>query len=114
METTLGKFCPVCKFKNELSASVCSYCGASLEPLHKGESTTTHVDEETRILVTGPEAEITKRGISAPKKGIAIYLEDGTMLGTREEKEFFLGRHFEGSHLVLVDLIPFGAVQLGV
>ena len=114
METISGKFCPVCKFKNDISATACSYCGASLENIHQGETTTKHVDSETRILVGGQPGEVHKKGIIPPPRGIAIYLQDGTPVEIRTETEFFLGRKVEEGEDALVDLIPFGAFQTGV
>jgi hypothetical protein len=114
MENTPGKFCPVCKLKNDVSATTCSFCGASLENLHTGEATTKHMDTETRVLVGSQGEESANKGIVPPQKGVAIYLQDGTLIETKEEPEFFLGRKFEDSQAALVDLIPFGAFQMGV
>ena len=113
METISGKFCPVCKFKNDISATTCTYCGASLEVVRKGETTTRHVDKETRIF-TSDDGAITKTGVIAPHKGFAVYLTNGILVETTEEKEFYLGRKSEESDAVFIDLVPFGAFQMGV
>src|SRR5688572_29346975 len=90
MTTTSGQFCPACKFKNDLTASVCVYCGTPMENIHKGETTTRRVNEETKIL-EGQTGEFLNEKLT-PRTGIAIYTEDGTLLRILEEKEFFLGR----------------------
>jgi hypothetical protein len=112
METISGQFCPACKFKNDLAATVCIYCGASLENLRKGASTTRTVDEETKVLQ--PQSKEASNQDLIPLKGIAIYTEDGMLVAIRDEKEFSLGRETEGSKDVLVDLISLGAFQKGV
>ena len=112
MEMISAQFCPACKFKNDLTATVCVYCGASLENIRKGENTTRRVNEETKIISVQQEGGIGKGPISP--SGIAIYAEDGLLAGIREEKEFFLGRKVEETEDVLFDLIPFGAFQQGV
>jgi hypothetical protein len=112
METISGQFCPVCKFKNELTATVCVYCGTSLESVRRDETTTKRVNEETKNLQ--PQTGETLSEDLIPLKGIAIYTEDGMLIGIQEEKEFFLGREVEDSKDMLVDLMPIGAFQKGV
>jgi len=114
METIPGKFCPVCKFKNDAGATSCAYCGASLEIVHKGETTTQHVEGSETKLFAPSHAEIDVKGMAAPKKGLAIYLTSGILVETVEAKEFFLGRKSEENDATLVDLTPFGAYQVGV
>src|SRR6185369_8546476 len=106
METISGQFCPACKFKNDLTATVCVYCGASLENIRKGEMTTRRVDEGTKVLDADKRESFSNDMV--PPKGIAIYTENRILVGIRQEKEFFLGRKVDEADEGLVDLIPVG------
>jgi hypothetical protein len=112
MTTTSGQFCPACKFKNDLAATVCIYCGTPLENVHKGETTTRRVNEGTKVLDAQTGEFLSEKLI--PLTGIAIYTDDGTLVEILEEKEFFLGREVESAKEKLVDLIPVGAFKQGV
>ena len=114
METIPGKFCPVCKFKNDANAITCAYCGASLEIVHKGKTTTKHVEENETKLFSPTRAEINAKDLAAPKKGLSIYLTSGILVETVEAREFFLGRKSEETETTMVDMTPFGAYQVGV
>jgi len=112
METIPGKFCPICKFKNEVTAITCTFCGASLENVTHGERTTKRVEDSTKYLE--PQiGDVDAKGITAPIKGIAIY-HNRTLVAIREEDEFYVGRKFEENTDALLDLGPFGAIQMGV
>jgi hypothetical protein len=111
METSSGQFCPICKFKNEPDASICVYCGASLEGVWKGDTTTRRVNEEKKII-RSQTGDLNKELI--PPKGIAIYTTEGELVGIWKKNEFFLGRKLEGSDEGYVDLTSLGAFQKGV
>lgn len=115
MDTTAsGRFCPVCKFKNKLDATKCEFCGQPLKSIN-GILTTKQVKEETSVL-DGEVPQEFKDDLEKaliPPSGISIYRGDGKPIATRIEKEFYLGRKTEDTDPV-VDLIPFGAFQLGV
>jgi predicted amidophosphoribosyltransferase len=53
MDSVSGKFCPVCKHKNQPGAIICSTCGSPLEFSREEPSTTRPVNrrgEETNAL----------------------------------------------------------------
>ena len=81
METISGKFCPVCKFKNDIAATHCAYCGISLEIVHQGEATTQHVEAGDTKLFTQGHTEVNNKGMVVPKKGVAIYMTVQTLWG---------------------------------
>jgi len=115
MDTTAsGRFCPVCKFKNKLEATKCEFCGQPFKSIEgilttkQVETVSKDVDEEASEKFKEELEEIL-----IPQAGIAIYRSDGKPIAIRLEQEFYLGRKTEDSDLV-VDLIPFGAFQLGV
>jgi hypothetical protein len=108
------KFCPTCKYKNEASATVCVYCGSSLETQDDDLSTTRNVDMRTSTLHDIPQ-EILARMFEPPRQGIAIYTVDSDKQILQEEKEFVLGRKMTGElSESFVDLRPFGADENGV
>jgi hypothetical protein len=109
-----GNFCPVCHLKNPVGAIVCEFCGATLA-VFDGIATTRHVEENFSLPVEGATRKLEEElnTALAPLTGISIYLEDLTPIVTSFEKEFSLGRKVETGEAG-VDLIPFGAFQLGV
>jgi hypothetical protein len=109
-----GNFCPVCHLKNPIEATACEFCGATLA-VFDGTPTTRHVDENFSLPVKGATRKFEEELNEAlvPPLGISVYLEDLTPIVTSFEKEFFLGRKIEKGEAG-VDLIPFGAFQLGV
>ena len=115
MDTTAsGRFCPVCKYKNKLDATQCEFCGQPLKSIN-GIVTSKRVAADTKDLYEEPLEKFKDELEEAliPVSGISIYQSDGKPIATRTEKEFYLGRNIEDEELI-VDLIPFGAFQLGV
>lgn len=115
MDTTAsGRFCPVCKFKNKIDATRCELCGQPFRSI-EGILTTKQVEAISREI----DEEASERfkeeleGILIPPAGIAIYRSDGKPVALRTEREFYLGRRMNDEDRI-VDLIPFGAFQLGV
>lgn len=115
MDTTAsGRFCPVCKFKNKIDATKCEFCGQPFKSI-EGILTTKQVEAVSKDVdkEASKKFEEELENILIPPAGIAIYRSDGKPIAIRLEKEFYLGRRTEDNDLV-VDLIPFGAFQLGV
>jgi hypothetical protein len=119
MNTEPGRFCPVCKFKNEPGAVVCAYCGNPLEyKKPEEEATTRQVAGETIDLTQRDEV---LKAAHIPAEGISLYLMGNTKpIAVLVEKEFVLGRvieekeKMEASKEVIVNLSPFGAFSMGV
>jgi len=110
------KFCPICKQKNELEATVCMRCGTSLEAEPIDELAITRTTEvQPRIIERLGELLIDEALI--PIGRIALYLA-----GTSEpvflshEKEFVIGRKVEDdeSTQAFLDLAKSGAYQMGL
>lgn len=110
------KFCPICKQKNELEATVCTRCGTSLEiePIDElGITRTTEV--QPRVIERMGELLIDETLI--PIGRIALYLA-----GTSEpvflspEKEFVIGRKVEDDETTqaFLDLAKSGGYQMGL
>jgi hypothetical protein len=111
MANSSGQFCPVCKFKNEPGAAVCAHCGSILETNLEEALKTNRLDEPSLI------SEADKNPLDTeftPPVGLGIYLENTAPVTVIEEKEFVLGRKVEGAAEYTVDLVPFGAFQMGV
>jgi len=112
---TIDKFCPACKRKNDGEATVCAYCGASLES-EKVDQTTERMKKVTLLLPDIQESIESARPISPiPPGAIAIYVLGETKpIAISEEEEFILGRHvIEGSDNI-IDLTPYGGLEKGV
>lgn len=116
MTTEPGRFCPVCKFKNEPSAVVCAFCGSPLsaEGEKHEESTTKRVGADTARLPEGADVAVPAGHI--PPEGIAIYaLGHSKPVAVLVDHEFTLGRKVgEEADESIVNLAPFGAFDQGV
>jgi len=118
MASVSGKFCPVCKQKNEPNARVCAFCGSPLEFGQEDPSTTRRVNrkgEETNVLPRSVE-EVFQKAIKPPQEGIAIYVREfAAPIGIRKEHEFTLGRLLAGDNeQAFIDLKPYGGYENGV
>ena len=111
MATLESQFCPVCKFKNEPGAIVCAHCGSLLEGMVEPTPTTSRLEDAK--LIGGTDKNPFDISLT-PLTGLGIYLENTAPVTVIEEKEFMLGRKVEGAEGVVVDLVPFGAFQMGV
>jgi pSer/pThr/pTyr-binding forkhead associated (FHA) protein len=111
MATNSGQICPVCKFKNEPGAIVCAHCGKLLEGMVDPVATTSRLEEAK--LIGGIDKNPFDVALT-PLTGMGIYLENTAPVTVIEAKEFMLGRKVEGGSGIVVDLVPFGAFQLGV
>ena len=118
MDSASGKFCPVCKHKNEPAATVCAYCGSSLRGGPENSSGTLRVKpamEKTKVLPELTE-EIIQKAFRPPQEGMAVYVrEHDAPIEIRTEDEFTLGRLLSGeAEQAFLDLQPFGGYENGV
>ncbi|HLO17285.1 MAG TPA: FHA domain-containing protein [Anaerolineales bacterium] len=108
------KFCPVCKTKNELEATVCVHCGAALEDpfLDPGAKTkTTDMQAVTPEIIR--DWSIDKAAV--PEGGIAVYVEgEFTPAYIDSRGEFVVGRRVGTTSEALLDLAPLGGYHLGI
>lgn len=108
-----GKFCPVCKNKNDLEAIVCIHCGASLEP-HLNDSAATKTTE-VQIEGVGKFGELLVDEALIPAGGIAIYVEGtSSPIFSSSNNEFVIGRKVGETSDVLLDLSVLGGYHLGL
>jgi len=121
-----GVFCPACKMRNEPDVDVCVYCGTAIESEQKKAMNQNGVGGKTAGLQTTSLEDVLEARMDVvegfmdfelPSKGIAlINLEDGKPIAVVEEKVFLLGRRSPelDTQEPLVDLMPFGAIELGI
>ncbi len=112
MEDSQGRFCPICKRKNEEDVVQCAYCGAEMEPADKPAPTTEKISGAT---IAFPKPPRVKTDLLIPDGGIAVFLLDtSNPIAVYAIDEFILGRQLEGSLEEIVDLTPYGAFSNGV
>lgn len=112
MEDSQGRFCPVCKRKNEEDVVQCAYCGAEMGPADKSAPTTEKISGAT---IAFPKPPRVKTDLLIPDGGIAVFLLDtANPIAVYAIDEFVLGRASEGSLEEIVDLTPYGAFSSGV
>jgi hypothetical protein len=110
-----GKFCPLCKFKNDARATVCAHCGIPLDAGALGPVTTRRVAGGTIDLTPQIKRTLDQVINNGPENGIAIYITNYEVpSATRFEDEFVLGRETEDVRENIVDLTPFDAYSMGV
>jgi len=118
MQAAATKSCPVCGYKNELTAATCRSCGSPLEVVPEGRTTTKPVKgrrgKSEQPLQTPVEPP--QKRARAPKEGISLFVEGfDAPIDIRTEREFVLGRKVTGAlDENLVDLRPFGGYESGV
>lgn len=112
MDNIIGKFCPLCKHKNNIDATVCEFCGA----LFSAEHTTSYVTEKVVVPEEIPIPEPrTKTDELIPEGSIALFLVDHPKPIAIVDKDIvILGRKTEETVEEYVDLTPFGAYEAGV
>lgn len=114
-----GKFCPVCKNKNERNAVVCIHCGASFDP-HQMEASATTRNAETPEKISAKISDAPIDNALIPRDGIAIYAAGTSRpVYLRFEKELIFGRRNEGEkaeelNATLLDLTSLGGYQMGL
>jgi hypothetical protein len=121
-----GVFCPACKMKNKVGAYKCIYCNTPLRTKASqqtvilrspGEVTGVLPDTYDDFLDAPAPATEPFMDFEIPSKGIVlINLENGQMITTQLERTFILGRASTEikRNETLVDLTPFGALELGI
>ena len=115
MATIVFKFCPFCKMKIQVEATICEHCGRSLISGSDNHPTTEDVKEDTKYLDKSITEKIENVSKEAPVGGIAIYILDQTHpIETHLEDEFFIGRITEKTNEKVVDLTPYNGYDLGV
>jgi len=113
MELSEGRFCPLCKFKNDIDAETCQYCGASMTSPPTGSIPTTEMVGMESIPLT--KTPTFKTDALIPKGGIAFFMLDSIKpFIVLISDEIILGRLTEDSPEGCVDLTPHGAFSAGV
>jgi hypothetical protein len=112
---TNEKFCPVCKNKNDRSATVCVNCGALLAYHHSDSAETTR-NAEAPEKVSAKIAESLIDETLIPEDGIAIYAAGApNPIYLYFDKELVLGRLSENTFDdSLLDLTDLGGYQMGL
>jgi hypothetical protein len=109
--TALGEICPSCKLRNKPGAILCTFCGTPLKGTQQDTRATDRLaDEEQTPAVRPPDYNISL----VPDTGLGIYLENTAPVTVIGDEEAILGRRASGTGGLVVDLVPFGAIQMGV
>jgi pSer/pThr/pTyr-binding forkhead associated (FHA) protein len=108
--TTSGEICPSCKLRNKPGAILCSFCGAPLQGPPQDTRATDRLDEDD-IFPARPSKYTDSL---VPEVGLGIYLETTAPVTVLRDEEAILGRRASGTGGLIIDLVPFGAIQLGV
>ncbi len=108
--TALGEICPSCKLRNKPGAILCIFCGASLKAAHQETRATDRLDEDEYI----PKEAGTFADSLVPESGLGIYLENTLPVTVIGKDEVILGRRASSTGGLVVDLVPFDAIQQGV
>lgn len=113
MEPSEGRFCPVCKFKNETGAESCAFCGVNLSSLGADSFPTTEMMHAgTTDLSHLPEF---KTDALIPRGAVAFFLIDGVKpIKVCTGNEIILGRLLECGSASCVDVTPHGGFDQGV
>jgi hypothetical protein len=111
---TSDKFCPVCKNKNAMTASVCSHCGALLEEnLTNRVAATTNVDGQSNISAEDIGSFIDTALI--PEGGLGIYVAGSFKpYYLRPDSDLIIGRKLEATSESILDLSDFDAFNMGL
>jgi hypothetical protein len=113
MDIVKGQFCPACKYKNDIEATVCAYCGTELAGAYKVNLKTQILDEEAIVVPDAVNRAQTDELV--PERGIALYLLNNLKpITVVTDKEFILGRKMEDSQESVVDLSPYDGYVGGV
>ncbi len=113
MEPEEGRFCPVCKLKNEPEAQACVYCGANLNAISAGSYPTTEMIGAGTVDLSS--LSTFKTDALVPRGAIAFFLMDSVKpVSVSHSNNIILGRLVEGDAGDSVDLTPYGAFDQGV
>jgi len=108
---TLGEICPSCKLRNKPGAILCIFCGNPLNsPLQETRQTDRLEDDDDLPEMPAPPYQVSL----VPSAGLGLYLENSAPVTVIGEDEVTLGRRASGTGGLVIDLVPFGAIQLGV
>ena len=109
-----GKFCPVCKNKNDYEAMVCTHCGSSLENFFTDAAIATR-NTELQTPSFDKIAELAVDDSMIPANGIAIYVEGvAKPVFLYSSDEFVMGRRVGETAGILLDLSPLGGYHMGL
>jgi len=108
--TALGEICPSCKLRNKPGAILCIFCGAPLKGVPQDTRATDRLEEEDQI--PNPSGKYTDSLV--PESGLGVYLENTVPVTVIGNEEVILGRRASGTGGLVIDLVPFDAIQLGV
>ena len=105
-------FCPVCKFKNDLNADQCKYCGVSLTEIR--QRTTTKIQKIGKFYTeVGINPRITT--FAVPVNSLAFFImDDDEPLVIKNAQEIYLGRLLKSPSRQFINLEPYQALKLGV
>jgi hypothetical protein len=111
------KICPVCKTENELKATVCGHCGASLDDPSSDWGPKTKTTDMQALTPDTIRDWSRKEAVvpQVPDRGLAFYIEgrsDPAYIDS--QAEFILGRKAGTTSEILLDLAPFGGYSLGL
>ena len=111
---TSDKFCPVCKNKNAITASVCGHCGTLLEEnLTNRVATTTNVDGQSNISAEDIGSFIDTALI--PEGGLGIYVAGSFKpYYLRLDSDLIIGRKLDATLESILDLSDFDAFNMGL
>lgn len=111
MNSTSGRYCPVCNFKNESNAAVCANCNSPLENIVIAQITTRRLTESAKLLSQAELEALIKSFI--PAQGLTFYIiNNGELVIVGEEQsELILGRKIDDS---VKNLINIGAYDVFV
>jgi hypothetical protein len=110
MSSAVGEICPSCKLRNKPGAILCTFCGAPLSGPQQDTRQTDRLDEEENIPAGKFEANVSL----VPDIGLGLYLENSTPVTIIDQEEATLGRKASDSGGLIIDLVPFDAIQMGV
>lgn len=108
--TTLGETCPSCKLRNKPGAILCIFCGTPLSGPQQDTRATDRLGEEDQI----PNLSGKYTDSLVPESGLGIYLENTLPVTVIGDEEVILGRRASGTGGLVIDLVPFDAIQMGV
>lgn len=108
--TALGEICPSCKLRNKPGAILCIFCGVPLKAPQQDTRATDRLDEDDMI----PARPGKYTDSLVPEMGLGIYLENTAPVTVLRDAEAILGRRASGTGGLIIDLVPFGAIQMGV
>lgn len=95
MNSAFGRYCPVCKYKNDNQATICSNCQTPLEQVQPAQITTRQLTENGTVL-SADEVE-NRLKLFTPTEGLTFYIINTGELIVVEDRHstLILGRKVE-------------------